>query len=79
MLRSVVFPVPVPPLISRVLPLRNLLAQIVRELLAQRAASDQVIDGITPAGELPDGERRSRPHNRRNHCGEAATIWELRV
>ena len=57
----------------------NLLAQEVRKRPRQRAASDEVIDGVMPARKLSDRQRRSRAHNRRNHCRQAASIRELRV
>ena len=36
----------------------NLLRQKIRNRARQRVASDKVIDGVMPAGELPDGQGR---------------------
>jgi hypothetical protein len=79
MRKSVVFPLPVPPLISSVFPLRICSAKKVRKRSRQRAASDQVIDRVTAAGELANCERRIGPHNGRNDCRKAASVRELRV
>ncbi len=57
----------------------NLLRQEVRKWPRQRAASDQVIDRVMAAGELPYGECRGRAHDRRNHRRQAASVRELRV
>ena len=77
--KSVVFPVPVPPLISRVFPLRICSAKKSARGLRQRAASNQIIDRVMAAGEFPDRHRRGRAHNRRNHRRKTASIRELRV
>src|SRR5882757_4016071 len=45
----------------------------------QRAASNQVIDGVMAAGKFSDRKRGSRPHNRRNDCCEATSIWKLSI
>ena len=61
------------------LPAANLRGKELRKRPRQRAASDKVIDGVMAAGELANGERRSRAHDRRNDRRQAASVRELRV
>ena len=60
-------------------PTANLLFQKIRKRPRERAASDQVIDGVMAAGELPYRERGRRAHNRRNDRRQATSVRELRV
>ena len=64
---------------SSVFPLRICVGKELRKRPRERAASDQVIDGVMAAGELANGERRSRAHDRRNDRRQAASVRELRV
>src|SRR5208282_4841277 len=57
----------------------DLFPQEVRKWPCQRATIDQVTYRVMPAGELSDCQSRCRAHNRRNHCRQAASVWELRV
>ena len=75
----VVFPVPVPPLMSSVLPARIWAARNSASGRGKRAASDQVIDGEMAAGELADGERRRGRPTGGMYRADAASVRELRV
>ena len=57
----------------------NLLCQEVCKRPRQRAASDQVIDGVMAAGEFPDGQRRRAAHDRRDDRRQPAPIRKLCV
>ena len=57
----------------------NLSLQKVRKGPRQRAARDEVVDGVSTAGELTDRQCRSRPYNRRNYGRQAASVGQLSV
>jgi hypothetical protein len=76
---SVVFPVPVPPLIRSVLPLRICSAKKSAKRPRQRAASDQIINCVMAAGEFPDDERRCTAHDRRDDFRQPTPVRELCV
>ena len=58
---------------------RNLFCQKLRKRLRKRAASDQVIHGEIAAGELPNRQRGSGAHKRRNPRRNSAAIGKLCV
>lgn len=47
--------------------------------MTQCAAGDQVIDGKTSAYELLNRKSGRQSHNGWNHCGNAASVWKVRV
>ena len=74
-----VFPVACSAADEQCLSAANLCRQEIGKRSRERAASDQVIDRVMAAGELPNRQSGSRPHDRRNDRRQAAPVRELRV